>query len=161
MAKCIVKTQKDKTSTKSNTQKKVLCDACGFKAKSNKSLSNHKKIHKTRHTYMRTCNKYEFQGNNYQFYTHNDKVHKNIDSKCKKCEVILKYQAVLQNHIKNKHPINEGEKFPSESCDYLSTKKLDLTKHIKSVHVTISKKLDTIFIKLYLGKNTEIFQKKV
>ena len=67
---------------------------------------------------MRTCNKCEFQGNNYQFYAQNDKVHKNIDSKCKKCEVILKYQAVLQNHMKNQHPINEGEKFPCESCDY-------------------------------------------
>ena len=64
--------------TKGNTQKKVLCVACGFKAKSNKSLSNHKKIHKTRHTYMRTCNKCEFQGNNYQFYIHNEKVHKNV-----------------------------------------------------------------------------------
>ena len=83
---------------------------------------------------MRTCNKCEFQGNNYQFYTHNDKVHKNIDSKCKKCEVILKYQNVLQNHMKNKHPINEGEKFPCEACDFLSSKKSNPTRNIKSVH---------------------------
>ena len=138
--------------------KEILCDVCGFKAQSRKSLRIHEESQHQQsficedcghiasslkaykhHTYMKhvtqkfsKCGECGFKaGNPYRLNTHKYTVHKVDATTCTQCGLTVKNRFVLLIHIKNKHPAID---LKCDKCDFKAISLNQLRQHIGKVH---------------------------